>query len=373
MLRANTNLAEVDAPLAGQRVLFCGPLFSGSTADCRRWGFRALGATVESIDYTDFVPNGRGFPQSLERIFGFGPNISTLNNAIYEAAKAIAPTVIWCEKPTLITSNLITKLKQLNERTTLISFSPDDQMNNRNQSRHWRNTLSLFDVHVTTKPPNVAELLALGARRVELVQNHFSTANRYPIPKSDPRLEAYESPITFVGAFEKQRADSILALAKAGIPVRVWGPGWRAWAKRNSAPTLKVEGRSVWDEEYLLALNACQIGLCFLRHENRDVATSRSVEIPACGTFMLAERTPEHLAMYTEGVEAEFFSNTDELIQKAKKYLNASPLREAIALRGLTRAMTSPSRVESVILGLCKVLNLGISGTASSKAMSPNG
>jgi spore maturation protein CgeB len=74
---------------------------------------------------------------------------------------------------------------------------------------------------------------------------------------------------------------------------------------------------------------------------NYNQTASRSFEIPACGTFLLAVRTPQHLAAYAEGREAEFFGDHAELVRKARYYLEHPEERRAIARRGQQRCVSS--------------------------------
>jgi spore maturation protein CgeB len=108
---------------------------------------------------------------------------------------------------------------------------------------------------------------------------------------------------------------------------------------REVPEQLRVEHRSLFGETYSKAINSFDINLCFLRRANRDRQTTRTFEIPACGSFMLAERTDEHVQLFDEGQEAEFFGSTDELFEKVRFYLTHEDIRQKIAQRGRQRCL----------------------------------
>ncbi|MBW2274328.1 MAG: glycosyltransferase family 1 protein [Deltaproteobacteria bacterium] len=107
--------------------------------------------------------------------------------------------------------------------------------------------------------------------------------------------------VGFIGSYEDERAGSIAALGRAGFSVKVWGNGWPEYERRMPP----------------------------------------GVEIPACGKFTLAERSEEHCALFREGIEAEFFADDQELLEKTRYYLDHPEEREKIAAAGHKRCIES--------------------------------
>jgi spore maturation protein CgeB len=167
-------------------------------------------------------------------------------------------------------------------------------------------------------------------------------------------LEYFGGDVGFIGTFEKERYESMLYLARHDIKVRVWGWGWDKYKKIH--PNLVCEGRPLYADDLVKAINSFRINLGFLRKINRDLQTTRSVEIPGCGAFMLAERTTEHLEMFKEGFEAEFFASDDELLKKIKKYLLDDEGRQRIASGGLRRCIESGYRNVDRMASALKVI-----------------
>ena len=74
---------------------------------------------------------------------------------------------------------------------------------------------------------------------------------------------------------------------------------------------------------------------------------------------MLAERTDEHMQLFEEGKEAEFFSSKEELLQKVQYYLQHDTERLAIAKAGYDRCFkdnyTFENRMQGILNNLFNV------------------
>ena len=100
-------------------------------------------------------------------------------------------------------------------------------LNPANQSPRYLQSIGRYDLHITNKSYNVAELEQLGAKEVLFVDNAFDPAIHRPIELSREDEARFAAEVGFIGSFEEDRAELMYRLAVAGVPVTVRGPDWR--------------------------------------------------------------------------------------------------------------------------------------------------
>lgn len=266
-------------------------------------------------------------------------DITSVNKKIRGGVKRDDYDIVWIEKGNTIRPGTLRFIKAKLPSVRLISLSEDDMYASHNRSLYYRWGLRYYDFVFTTKTYNLEELKYFGAKQTVLFLDAFDEMSHRPLILNEDDKNQFGCDVGFIGTYEEDRAMKMLFLAENGIKVTVWGNGWEKWVGKN--PNLMIKNRPLLGEDYVKAINATKISLCFLRKLNRDEVTSRSVEIPACGGFMLAERTQRHLEFFRNSEEAVFFENREELLASVAKYLVDSESRERIALAGRARCLRS--------------------------------
>lgn len=326
--------------LAELRILIVGQLDYGSTSWSREKAFRQL---VREVDTFPIMPWIHGLPlwkHILTNHLWRGPNIAYINRIALHRAQEFRPDLVWIEKGVHLSPETIKRLRK--SSGLLVHFSADNQMISGNQSPFYMASIPLYDVHVTTKPHNVEWLRAQDAQRVEQMGKGFDPDLHRPITLTPEEQTAYACDVGFVGHWEPSRETLLLWLWQQGY--RVKARGGRNWhyAKHRRHP-LFAECHQLMGDDYAKALCGAKINLCLLSQWFGDKSTARSIEIPACGRFMLAERTDEHLSLFQEGLEAEFYSTREEMVEKINFYLAHDAARETIARAGRARCLADYS------------------------------
>tara|TARA_R110000787_G_scaffold26121_8_gene73199 strand:- start:1501 stop:2586 length:1086 start_codon:yes stop_codon:yes gene_type:complete len=341
--------------ISGIPALLVGDLNDYSKSFSRLTAFRALGVDVDAFSHSPAGDETLGFPR-LSLAFrvawklGFHLDTEGANRWLIEAVRRKAPRIVWIEKGNMIRRSTLLRLKALVPDACIASYTDDDMFNRINTTWTYRRALPAYDVIFTTKSYNAdpEELPAMGARRVVMVDKAYDPGQHFPAEVTEADRQAMGADVGFIGSFETDRAEQMLALARAGIRVRVWGNGWNGFDPGE--PNLVIERRPLVNSggelKYAKGICATRINLAFLRKANRDLHTDRSIEIPACGAFMLAEYSDEHARLFVEGEEAAYFRSTDELIEKVRYYLAHEERRAAIAAAGRARCLADGYRHE---------------------------
>lgn len=328
-------LTEQD--LVKPRVLYVGPLDFPSTTSMRLELLREMGVSVFPWDSAHFF---RKIPAWKRPLF-FSRPYRRANQALRRAAQE-SFDLIWVEKGFWIWPSTLKRLKRTG--AFLIHHTTDAL-----RPRYWkyrrlyqlmRKTLSLYDLFFTSNVGDFRALSGRAATRVELTQLAYNPFLFHPARDPDEIRKIWQSDLLFVGHHEPRTESYIAALVQAGLNVKVFGDGWEK-ARHRKALKDSLGLRRLTNQEYVWAIKGTKIGLCFVSEWNQNQTSDRSFEVPACGTFLLAVRTPQHQECYQEGREAEFFSNEKELVQKAAYYLAHEEKRREIAQKGHERCLRS--------------------------------
>ena len=315
-------------------ILYIGWLSAGSTSLQRMNAFKRLGHEVVGVDCNPFITRPFLANRILHRLFRLGLpvkciNLGRLNLGIISTASKKKFDVIWIDKGISVDRTTLISTKDSFPEIKICGYSPDVMSERDNQSQHFLEHLDLYDYFFTTKSFDVENLKALGMKSVAFVENSFDETVHRPILSNNTM---FKDKIGFIGSYEGPREKSMLHLADNGIPITVFGGRDKGWSENfRNHPNVEFYDYGLYGDDYAEALTNFAINLCFLKHWNGDQVTTRSIEIPACGGFMLAERTVEHLALFEEGEEAVFFDDDVELLEKVQYYFSNEEYRSSIA------------------------------------------
>lgn len=318
---------------------------SGISNTCllRNWALEEISENIDTVNTAEEPINF--WYRVAHRLFLYGlpirlPNRSNANNKILSLIRKNKYDIIWIDKGITINPKTLKEIKKIQPSIKIVSYSPDNMVLRHNQSKNYLDSISLYDVHFTTKSYILEEMKRLGAKNVYFVNNSYESKFNYPHNVTDEDVLRLGADVGFVGTWEKERMESILYLTRNGIKVRVFGD--KKWSMcKNDNPNLIIEDHGLFNEDYAKSFRCFKISLCFLRKINYDQQTSRTMEIPACGGFMLAERTKEHQQLFEEGKEAEFFDSNEELLKKCRYYLEHEEERQRIVNGGICRCKES--------------------------------
>ena len=325
------------------KLLYHGRLWSGSTARQRLDAFQRQAGVNAIASDVDAVPD-----QTLDLYararwkLRWPIDLHNENPRLIEDVATTRPDVVFVDNSRVISCKTLRAMREICD-PLLVYYSPDDAVAPHNLTWPVRMTFPEWDVVFTTKTFNISELRQRGVRNPVLIGNAFDPLSHRPMTREEVGDDFERFDLVFMGTVEGARARSILRLADAGFKIAVYGnPASRrgqTWHQLTHANI--VAGPPAYGVNYARQMHHGKVALCFLRKMNRDLITTRSIEIPGMARAMIAEKTPEHDAHFVDGVEYVGFQSDDELVSAAAKLIADADLRSSMAKRGYQRCLSS--------------------------------
>jgi spore maturation protein CgeB len=328
------------------RVLYLGENWFGSCARACCFALRRAGCDVLDIDIQTMMPQWRSPGNRVIARLLRPRIIQEYNDLILESAEHLRPDFLLAFKGSFVKSSTLAELRS--SGIALYNYYPDTS-----PSAHGKllaASIQAYDCIFYTKrfwatsPPKGLE----GSRMVYVPHGYDPDVHR-PLSLDFSERQLYEQRVLLIAGHtpEKERLLSALISLKPKINLHIYGP---RWAELASSPNLRpyIRGVPLLGSQYAKAVAAAAICLGIMSGKVQGVAqgdetTTRSFEIPACGGFMLHERTGELLEQYKEGLEVACFGSVEELADKVDYYLAHPEERKAIARAGHLRCVPAYS------------------------------
>jgi hypothetical protein len=266
-----------------------------------------------------------------------GPGIAAYNRDLLDLAGRTKPDWLYVDQAVYLWPRTVARLRETGAR--LVHYTSEYLGSKRYWYwyRHFWPAATVYDAHIMTNEISRRLLEERGSKVIVMSEFGYDPAVHFPPALTEAERKAFATDLIFIGHWEPATERMILALRRAGISVKVWGRGWwRAWRLQDRADI-----RPIATKDYPKAIASANVALCFLSKWMRNQCCGRTFEIPAIGTLLLAERTPEQTSYFAEGKEAIFFGSSEELVEKARYCLRNQKERDAIARAGHDRCMRS--------------------------------
>ena len=317
------------------RVIVIGELWQGTTCLERAKALSDLGWEVVQFDNTRYLRSSSRVLSSLQHRLLLGPDVSRFNREVLSAAQSAGRIdVIWVDKGRWLYASTLAELKS-KTGALAVHYTPDPAFT-MHTSWHFEASLGLYDLCITTKRYELETYRRKGAREVLFTWQGID--DRFIRHPACGRLDGRPLDVVFVGHSEPHYVVTLERALNVTRNVRVYGPGWQRSSKRR-AEWRSIVAPPVWADAFPEALAQGRVGIGLLSKRYPDAFTTRSFEVPGAGAMLLAERTTDHMELFSEDEEAVFFASLEELADKLRFYLEHENVRRRIAEAGRARVL----------------------------------
>lgn len=283
-----------------------------------------------------------------------GTAVADMNREVLRQLGTQRYSLAWVDKGVCLWPETIRAIRRQCDK--MVYYTPDTSFFD-NSSRFVNATINEYDAIITTKSFELGEFgRRVSQEKLLLVTQSYDQNLHYPrCHFHEKRPEA-----VLIGLCEPNREHCVQTLIDAGIPVRIGGQGWEAFLARNKSELLHFEGSAVFGDHYADVLSRASIGLGLVTKRFPELHTTRTFEMPACGTALATESNLE-TTRYFDDSSAIFFRDFEELAQKIRDLFTQPEKLRAITEAGYQRVTTGMFSNRAVLSHILKSLGFSVS------------
>jgi spore maturation protein CgeB len=254
------------------------------------------------------------------RVAGRGP----AETILLAQAEDFRPDVVYVQNPNVVGRGVLRRLRSRAKvlAAQIASEPPSARL------------LRSYDIVLSSLPNLVERIGSLGVR-----------AEYFRIGFDERVLERLDDPAerdgtVFVGALDRRRhrSNAVLVRAADQVPVDFWGYGLRGWPRR-SVVRRNYRGQA-WGLDMYRILRGAKVAL------NRHISTAgpyannmRLYEATGVGTLLLTDEKSNLGELFEPGREVVTYTDSDDLAEKIRHYVDHENEREEIARAGQERTL----------------------------------
>lgn len=245
---------------------------------------------------------------------------------------------------------LIRSLKNLCRGRVVVLATDNPMVYPGLQSLEWLESIAEFDTVFVPAKQVTPIFYQLGAKRV--VPYSFSYNPKIHFPRS---VEISNS-ISYLGCWGPLQ-EMWLDRVAAEFPLRIYGWGWQHAARKSRSRACWAQGEGL-GSEMGTAISSSKITFNMVRAEHGCAYSTKTLEIPACGGFMLTNWSEDQAALFEDGKECVFYNTMEEMTEKARYYLENDGEREKIRRAGMLAV--APHTYKNSAISLLNYMEAGL-------------
>ena len=334
------------------KVLYIGQYTNGTTSKMRADTLRSIlqSQIFKIIDTHVPFYNTQRFWRSFGFRYKRGSLINNINKYIVAALKDETYDLIWVDKAVFITPKTTALMRS--RASKLVHFTPDPAFTF-HKSKLFLKSLPYYDFLVTTKSYELEHYYKyIKTEKVLYATQGFDAKLHKPSKHPFSKKEGF----VFIGHYEDQRGEVLEKLLQNDIKITLAGIKWHQFAKKHqNNPNLIYLGDGVYGEDYVKTLQNAKMAWGALSKWVPELHTTRTFEIPACGTALVTERNLETQSFFKDD-EAIFYTNENDLIEKITFFMNNDKPLEVLTKKGASRAVTSVYDYNAILNAILKTI-----------------